>query len=54
MIEPAFRFLRSRGAATSIEYALIASGIALVIIGAVSSVGTSLSSTFSSISNAIP
>ena len=54
MIELAFQFVRSREAATSIEYALIASGIALVIIAAVSSVGTNLSATFIAIGDAFP
>ncbi|MDE8349153.1 MAG: Flp family type IVb pilin [Acidocella sp.] len=40
-------------AVTSIEYALIASLIAVVIIAGVSSVGTSLSTKFLAIGNAI-
>jgi pilus assembly protein Flp/PilA len=43
-------FLRDESAATAIEYALIASGIALVIITAVKGIGTRLNTTFSSIS----
>ena len=34
------------GGATAIEYALVAGLIALVVIGAVTTVGTTLSSTF--------
>jgi len=36
-------FLRDESGATSIEYALIAAGIALAIISAVNSLGTTLS-----------
>jgi pilus assembly protein Flp/PilA len=39
--------------ATAIEYGLIASLIALVIIGAVTTIGTSLSSTFQNIASAL-
>ncbi|MBL4720902.1 MAG: Flp family type IVb pilin [Alphaproteobacteria bacterium] len=39
--------------ATAIEYGLIAAGIAVVIITAVSLVGGSLTNTFTSISNAL-
>ncbi len=54
MIQLAFRFLRSREAVTSIEYALMASLIALVIIVAVTGVGTKLSATYGAIGNALP
>ncbi|MEZ5958079.1 MAG: Flp family type IVb pilin [Hyphomonadaceae bacterium] len=40
------RFLRDERGATAIEYALIASLIGLVIIGAVGAVGQSLDGTF--------
>ena len=43
------RFLRDDTAATAIEYGLIASLIAVVIIGAAGSLGTKLKSTFSHI-----
>lgn len=46
-------FLRAESGATAIEYGLIAAGIAVVIIGAVQAVGTSLSSTFSSVAGAV-
>ncbi len=51
---PVFNRLRSdvRGV-TAIEYALIASLIAVVIIGVVSTVGSSISSTFQSVANAL-
>jgi pilus assembly protein Flp/PilA len=40
-----------RKAVTAIEYALIAALIAVVIIGAVSAVGTNLSTTFNTVSS---
>jgi pilus assembly protein Flp/PilA len=43
-------FLKDDSGATSIEYALIAAGIALVIITVVKGVGAKLNTTFSSIS----
>jgi pilus assembly protein Flp/PilA len=43
-------FLKDDSGATSIEYALIAAGIALVIIPVVKGLGTKLNTTFSSIS----
>ena len=39
-------FLRDEGGATAIEYALIAGGIALVIIAAVNTVGSTLTGIF--------
>ena len=45
-----FRFFRDEAGATAIEYALIASLIAVVIIGGVTAVGTGLSSTFNTVS----
>lgn len=42
-------FLRDDSGATSIEYALIAGLIALVIIAGVTSIGTKLSTRFNSI-----
>lgn len=43
-------FLKDDAGATAIEYALIAAGIALVIIPVVKGLGTKLNTTFSSIS----
>jgi pilus assembly protein Flp/PilA len=40
------RFLRNESAVTAIEYALIAGGISIVIIGTVNSIGSNLSATF--------
>ncbi len=45
-----FRFLKDESAATAIEYGLIAAGVSLAIIAAVSNLGTKLKSTFSSVS----
>jgi len=44
------RFVRDESGATAIEYGLIAALIAVVIITAVTAVGTQLSTTFNSIS----
>jgi len=45
------RFVRDESGATAIEYGLIAALIAVVIITAVKTVGTSLTSTFQSVSD---
>jgi pilus assembly protein Flp/PilA len=50
MLKLGRRFLRDASAATAIEYALIASLIALVIVTGVTAVGTKLSTTFAFIS----
>ena len=42
--------LTDESGATAIEYAIIAGGISIVIVAAVNSIGSSLSTTFSSIS----
>ena len=47
------RFLKDESGATAIEYGLIAAGIAVVIIGAVQSVGTALKTTFGSVATAV-
>ena len=47
------RFVRDESGATAIEYGLIAALIAVVIIGAVTSVGTSLTATFNSVAGAV-
>jgi pilus assembly protein Flp/PilA len=47
------RFLTDRSGATSIEYALIASGIALVIITTVLNVGTALSGRYAAVRDAL-
>jgi pilus assembly protein Flp/PilA len=47
------RFVRDESGATAIEYGLIAALIAVVVIGAVTAVGTNLSTTFTSVSNGL-
>ncbi len=44
------RFVRDESGATAIEYGLIAALIAVVVIGAVTAVGTGLSGTFTTVS----
>jgi pilus assembly protein Flp/PilA len=46
-------FLKNESGATAIEYGLIAAGIAIAIITAVKGVGSSLSTTFDSISTSL-
>jgi len=53
MFRSARRFFRDESGATAIEYALIASLIAVVIITAVSTVGTKVSNTFTEVGNAL-
>ena len=47
------RFARNQSGATAIEYGLIAGLISVVIIGAITLVGTNLSAKFSTIANAL-
>ena len=47
-------FLRDESGATAIEYTLIAGGIALVIIAAVNSVGSTLNDTFKEVESILP
>ncbi|MGB3273005.1 MAG: Flp family type IVb pilin [Xanthobacteraceae bacterium] len=47
------RFVKDESGATAIEYGLIAALIALVIIGAVTTLGTTLSSKFTQIKDGI-
>jgi pilus assembly protein Flp/PilA len=46
-------FLKDKSGATAIEYALIASGISIVILVAVNGIGSTLNGTFTSISTAL-
>jgi pilus assembly protein Flp/PilA len=46
-------FVRDQKAATAIEYGLIAGLIAVVIIGAVTTVGSNLSSVFNAVGSAL-
>jgi pilus assembly protein Flp/PilA len=47
------RFMRDETAATAIEYGLIAAGIAVVIIPALTGVGSKLKTTFTTIQTAL-
>lgn len=47
------RFVADNSGATAIEYGLIAALIAVVIITAITAVGTQLSTTFTSVSTAL-
>jgi len=47
------RFCRDESAATAIEYGLIAALIAVVIIGAVTTVGVNLSGTFNTVAGSL-
>lgn len=47
------RFFSDESGATAIEYGLIAALIAVVVIGAVTAVGTGLSSTFNTVAGSV-
>jgi pilus assembly protein Flp/PilA len=47
------RFVSDESGVTAIEYGLIAALIAVIIIGAVSTVGTKLSGTFNSVASSL-
>jgi len=47
------KFLRDQSGATAIEYCLIATGIAFVIIAVVNGIGSSLSGTFTSVNGSL-
>jgi pilus assembly protein Flp/PilA len=47
------RFLGDESGATSIEYAIIAVGISIVIVSAVNSLGTNVSTRFTAMSTAL-
>jgi len=47
------RFLQDESGATAIEYGLIAAGISIAIITVVNSLGTTLNTTFTSVSNSL-
>jgi len=53
MIKTLKTFLSDQDGATAIEYALIASLIAVFIIGALSALGTNLSSEFAEVGSAL-
>ncbi len=52
-MKTAIRFFRDETAATSIEYALLASGIALAIVVAVNSIGTSMNTKYTAVKAAL-
>jgi pilus assembly protein Flp/PilA len=54
MTKAAIRFVLDTSGATSIEYALIAGGIALVIVTAISNLGGNLRNQYNSIAAAFP
>jgi pilus assembly protein Flp/PilA len=47
------QFWNDQSGATAIEYALIAGGISIVILAAAQSLGTTLKTTFTSVSTAL-
>lgn len=53
MVNLVSRFIKDESGATAIEYALIAAGIAIVIITAVNGVGTALTAKFNLISTSL-
>jgi pilus assembly protein Flp/PilA len=53
MRESVLRFMRDETGATAIEYAIIASGISIVIVAVVNSLGSTLNATFTSIQTAL-
>ena len=53
IVAPALRFLRDESGATAIEYAMIASGVAVAIAAAVTSLGSSVKALFTSVSTSL-
>ena len=47
------QFLKCKAAVTSIEYAIIAGSLSIVILTAVNSIGTKLNGIFTSVANAV-
>ena len=47
------RFLHDEAGATAIEYCLIATGLSIVIISAVNSIGITLNTNFTSLNNSL-
>jgi pilus assembly protein Flp/PilA len=47
------RFLRNEDAATSIEYAIIAAGIAVAIVGVVTATGDAVKAKYETVQNAL-
>jgi pilus assembly protein Flp/PilA len=53
VVTTASRFMRDERGATAIEYAIIASGIAVAIVASVSNLGSSVKGMFTSVSTAL-
>ncbi len=53
MTKFATRFLKDESGATAIEYGLIAALIAVVVITAVTTIGTNLKGTFNNVANSV-
>jgi pilus assembly protein Flp/PilA len=51
--QPLRRFAGDENGATSIEYAIIASGVSIVIVGVVASLGSNVKSLYSSVATAL-
>ena len=47
------RFLDDQSGATAIEYCLIATGLSIVILAAVNSIGTSLNTNFTAVNTSL-
>jgi len=47
------RFLRDERGTTAIEYAIIASGVSIVIVGTVATLGTAVKGFYTSVANAL-
>jgi pilus assembly protein Flp/PilA len=52
-MEKMIRFFKDEEGATAVEYGLIAALIAVVIIGAVTALGTNIRDAFQSVANAV-
>jgi pilus assembly protein Flp/PilA len=53
IITPIRRFVRDEGGATSIEYAVVASGLAVAVAGAIASLGTNVKVLYTSVLTAL-
>jgi pilus assembly protein Flp/PilA len=53
IVKSARRFVQNEAGATSIEYAMIASGVAVVIATAVTTLGTKVNGLFTSVSTSL-
>lgn len=53
LITLAMRFLNNEDGATAIEYAIIAGGLSIAIVAAVTGIGSSVNTTFTSVQSAV-